>query len=142
MTEDHTMTEDPTMTEEENDRMTHESTATATPESTSTSGGLRDDFARVRSEVGKAVVGQDGAVTGLIIALLAGGHVLLEGVPGVAKTLLVRTLSRSLAARHQAHPVHPGPHAGRRDRLARLRVEDRRVRLPRRPGVHEHPAGG
>src|SRR5690554_8205313 len=56
----------------------------------------RDDFARVRSEVGKAVVGQDGAVTGLIIALLAGGHVLLEGVPGVAKTLLVRTLSRTL----------------------------------------------
>jgi MoxR-like ATPase len=91
------MTEDPTMTEEENDPMTHESTATATPESTSTSGGLRDDFARVRAEVGKAVVGQDGAVTGLIIALLAGGHVLLEGVPGVAKTLLVRTLSRSLA---------------------------------------------
>ncbi|MCU1419746.1 MAG: family ATPase [Homoserinimonas sp.] len=57
---------------------------------------LRGAFARVRSEVGKAVVGQDGAVTGLIIALLAGGHVLLEGVPGVAKTLLVRTLSRTL----------------------------------------------
>ncbi|MHA6694047.1 AAA family ATPase [Homoserinimonas sp. A520] len=53
-------------------------------------------FSRVRSEVGKAVVGQDGAVTGLIISLLAGGHVLLEGVPGVAKTLLVRTLSRTL----------------------------------------------
>jgi MoxR-like ATPase len=57
---------------------------------------LRAMFARVRSEVGKAVVGQDGAVTGLIISLLAGGHVLLEGVPGVAKTLLVRTLSRTL----------------------------------------------
>lgn len=52
---------------------------------------------RVRTEVGKAVVGQDGAVTGLLIALLAGGHVLLEGVPGVAKTLLVRSLSRALA---------------------------------------------
>ena len=57
---------------------------------------LRQAFGRVRTEVGKAVVGQDGAVTGLIIALLVGGHVLLEGVPGVAKTLLVRTLSRSL----------------------------------------------
>jgi MoxR-like ATPase len=57
---------------------------------------LRQSFARVRSEVGKSVVGQDGAVTGLIIALLAGGHVLLEGVPGVAKTLLVRTLSHAL----------------------------------------------
>jgi MoxR-like ATPase len=58
---------------------------------------LRDAFLRVRSEVKKAVVGQDAAVTGLMIALLAGGHVLLEGVPGVAKTLLVRALSRSLS---------------------------------------------
>ena len=58
---------------------------------------LREAFARVRTEVGKAVVAQDGAVTGLLIALLAGGHVLLEGVPGVAKTLLVRSLSRALS---------------------------------------------
>jgi MoxR-like ATPase len=56
----------------------------------------REAFLRVRGEVGKAVVGQDGAVTGLLIALLAGGHVLLEGVPGVAKTLLIRTLSRAM----------------------------------------------
>ncbi|TFC80229.1 MoxR family ATPase [Cryobacterium sp. TMS1-20-1] len=58
---------------------------------------LRASLNRVRAEVGKAVVGQDGAVTGLIIALLARGHVLLEGVPGVAKTLLVRTLSQALS---------------------------------------------
>ena len=58
---------------------------------------LREAFSRVRTEVGKAVVGQDAAVTGLLIALLCGGHVLLEGVPGVAKTLLIRTLSRSLS---------------------------------------------
>ena len=50
----------------------------------------------VRTEVGKAVIGQDAAVTGLIIALLCRGHVLLEGVPGVAKTLLVRALSAAL----------------------------------------------
>ncbi len=54
-------------------------------------------LAKVRTEVGRAVVGQDAAVTGLIIALLCRGHVLLEGVPGVAKTLLVRTLAASLA---------------------------------------------
>ncbi|GAA4165491.1 MoxR family ATPase [Gryllotalpicola daejeonensis] len=58
---------------------------------------LRHAFGRVRDEVGKAVVGQGGAVSGLIIALLANGHVLLEGVPGVAKTLLVRALSTALA---------------------------------------------
>jgi MoxR-like ATPase len=57
---------------------------------------LRSRLAEVRTEVGKAVVGQDGAVTGLIVALLARGHVLLEGVPGVAKTLLVRSLSAAL----------------------------------------------
>lgn len=57
---------------------------------------LRESFAALRTEVGKAVVGQEAAVTGLTIALLAGGHVLLEGVPGVAKTLLVRTLSTAL----------------------------------------------
>ena len=51
----------------------------------------------VRTEVGKAVVGQDAAVSGLVVALLSRGHVLLEGVPGVAKTLLVRSLAASLA---------------------------------------------
>jgi MoxR-like ATPase len=50
----------------------------------------------VRHEVAKAVVGQDATVTGLLIALLSQGHVLLEGVPGVAKTLLVRALSAAL----------------------------------------------
>ncbi|MBW1599924.1 MoxR family ATPase [Streptomyces sp. JJ38] len=50
----------------------------------------------VRGEIAKAVVGQDAAVTGLVIALLCRGHVLLEGVPGVAKTLLVRALAATL----------------------------------------------
>jgi MoxR-like ATPase len=57
---------------------------------------LRSALAAVRTEVGKAVVGQDAAVTSLLIALLCQGHVLLEGVPGVAKTLLVRTLAAAL----------------------------------------------
>ena len=51
----------------------------------------------LRAEVGKAVVGQDAAVTGLVIALLCRGHVLLEGVPGTAKTLMVRALAASLS---------------------------------------------
>ncbi|WP_129842296.1 MoxR family ATPase [Streptomyces sp. RFCAC02] len=50
----------------------------------------------LRTEIGKAVVGQDAAVTGLVVALLCRGHVLLEGVPGIAKTLLVRTLATAL----------------------------------------------
>ncbi len=51
----------------------------------------------VRDEVGKAVVGQDQVLTGLIVALLCQGHVLLEGVPGVAKTLLIRALAAALS---------------------------------------------
>ena len=51
----------------------------------------------VRAEIAKAVVGQDQAVSGFIIALVAGGHVLLEGVPGVAKTLLARSLAAALS---------------------------------------------
>jgi MoxR-like ATPase len=58
---------------------------------------VRGALTRLRGEVGKAVVGQDAAVSGLVIALLCRGHVLLEGVPGVAKTLLVRTLSAALS---------------------------------------------
>ena len=68
----------------------------STPASSPSSADPRAAFARLRAEVGKAVVGQDGAVTGLVVALLAGGHVLLEGVPGVAKTLLVRALGHAL----------------------------------------------
>jgi MoxR-like ATPase len=57
----------------------------------------RDALDRVRTEVAKAVVGQDAAVSGLLVALLVGGHVLMEGVPGVAKTLLVRALAAALS---------------------------------------------
>jgi len=58
--------------------------------------GSRDAILRVRDEVAKAVVGQERVVTALAVALLVRGHVLLEGVPGVAKTLLVKALSASL----------------------------------------------
>ncbi|MFJ6069763.1 AAA family ATPase [Streptomyces sp. NPDC093065] len=56
-------------------------------------GNARAALEALRAEIAKAVVGQDAAVTGLVVALLCRGHVLLEGVPGVAKTLLVRTLA-------------------------------------------------
>ncbi|MFG2503851.1 AAA family ATPase [Streptomyces sp. NPDC048441] len=60
------------------------------------SGSARSSLESLRTEISKAVVGQDPAVTGLVVALLCRGHVLLEGVPGVAKTLLVRALAASL----------------------------------------------
>src|ERR1051325_6680017 len=51
---------------------------------------------RVRDEIAKIIVGQQDVVDGVLICLLAGGHVLLEGVPGLGKTTLLRTLSRVL----------------------------------------------
>jgi MoxR-like ATPase len=57
----------------------------------------RSGLLAVRDEVAKAVVGQDAVVSGLLVALLCHGHVLLEGVPGTAKTLLVRTLAAALS---------------------------------------------
>ncbi len=56
----------------------------------------REALGRVRTELAKAVVGQDGVVTGLLAALVVRGHVLLEGVPGTAKTLLVKALAATL----------------------------------------------
>ncbi len=54
-----------------------------------------DAILAVRAEVAKVVVGQDGVLTGVMAALLVNGHVLLEGVPGVAKTLLAKSLAAS-----------------------------------------------
>lgn len=57
---------------------------------------VRSALQQVRGEVAKAVVGQEQSTSALLIGLLTGGHVLLEGVPGVAKTLLIRTLAQVL----------------------------------------------
>jgi MoxR-like ATPase len=58
--------------------------------------GFRADFSRLRQEIAKVIVGQDDIVEGTLGALIAGGHVLLEGVPGLGKTLLVRTVADAL----------------------------------------------
>src|SRR3954449_12612329 len=57
---------------------------------------FRQAYATLRAEIGKVIVSHDAIVEGTLIAVLAGGHVLLEGVPGLGKTLLVRTLSEVL----------------------------------------------
>jgi len=55
--------------------------------------GFRADFEGLKREMGKRVVGREDAVEGVLMALLAGGHVLLEGLPGMGKTVLVRSLA-------------------------------------------------
>src|SRR5262249_2430212 len=58
--------------------------------------GFVNDFRALRDEVGKVIVGHDDVINHVLISLFAGGHVLLEGVPGLGKTLLIRTLASSL----------------------------------------------
>jgi MoxR-like ATPase len=60
-----------------------------------------EDLGRLRDEVGKVLVGQDALVERMLIALCAGGHILLEGVPGLAKTTAVKTLAAALGLRFQ-----------------------------------------
>jgi MoxR-like ATPase len=59
-----------------------------------------DRLSAVRREIAKVIVGQDDVVEGVLICLLSGGHVLLEGVPGLGKTTLLRTLSRTLQLKY------------------------------------------
>src|SRR5213595_2284627 len=58
---------------------------------------LADDYRRLRTEIAKVIVGQDDVVEQLLTSLFARGHVLLVGVPGLAKTLLVSTVARILS---------------------------------------------
>ncbi len=56
---------------------------------------------KLREEIGKAVIGQDAVIERLLVALLANGHVLLEGMPGLAKTLLVKSLGTALGVQFE-----------------------------------------
>ena len=57
---------------------------------------LVDAYQKITAEMGKFIVGQNDVIEQLVIAVLAGGHCLLEGVPGLAKTAMVRTLSEAM----------------------------------------------
>jgi MoxR-like ATPase len=97
-----------------------------------TSDTARAALVALRAEVGKAVIGQDAAVTGLVIALLCRGHVLLEGVPGVAKTLLVRAVAASLELEMKRVQFTPDLMPG--DITGSLVYDARTARFDFRPG--------
>ena len=55
-------------------------------------------FSNLQAEIGKVIVGQDEVLRKVLLGFLSGGHILLEGVPGLAKTLLIQTLSKAVQA--------------------------------------------
>ncbi len=76
--------------------------APATPPRPASSGrmaGVQNLFRRICAEIGKVYIGQDELVLATLVALLSGGHVLIESVPGLGKTLFVRTLAKTLGAK-------------------------------------------
>ena len=77
--------------------MTSLQTAPPSPDDVAKAAKLRDAFNRIRQQIGNVIVGQDDTIEQLLIAMLAGGHCLLEGVPGLAKTLMVRSLAQAMA---------------------------------------------
>ncbi|MBI4230121.1 MAG: AAA family ATPase, partial [Planctomycetes bacterium] len=58
---------------------------------------LREAYDRIRKELGKVIVGQEKVIAELLIAVFARGHCILEGVPGLAKTLMISSLAKSLS---------------------------------------------
>ena len=65
---------------------------------------------RIKTEVGKAVIGQDIVIERMLVALLANGHVLLEEMPGLAKTLLIRSLGTAIGLQFDIFFVYQGTH--------------------------------
>ena len=91
-------------------------------------------------ECKRVVVGQDAMLERLLVALLTGGHVLLEGVPGLAKTLTVRTLAHGAGRQLRPHPVHARPRARRPRRHAPVAAGRRQLPHRARPGVRQPAA--
>ncbi|HET7505421.1 MAG TPA: MoxR family ATPase [Kofleriaceae bacterium] len=73
-------------------------TAIAPRDVEATVGSFTTDLRRLRQEIGTMIVGQEEIVEGVLMCLLGGGHALLEGVPGLGKTMLVRTLAETIHA--------------------------------------------
>ena len=58
---------------------------------------LRNNLERVKAEMGKVIIGQENMIEHLLVALLSNGHVLIEGVPGVAKTITAKLLAKTIS---------------------------------------------
>ncbi len=97
-----------------------------------------ETFTTIVDAVGAALVGKERVVQLAVTCLAAGGHLLIEDVPGTGKTSLARSLAGRRPGQPPAHPVHPRPAALRRHRGLDLRPAPAGLRVPPRPGLREH----
>ena len=97
-----------------------------------------DYRATAEAEIAKAIVGHEEIIDGVLTCLFVGGHALLEGVPGLGKTALIRALAASAEPEVQPNPVHARSDARRRDRHQRhhgKRARPARLHLHGRPDL-------
>ena len=112
------------------------------PEEPNPSRAAHDDLENALFEIKRVIVGQEAMLERVLVALLAGGHVLLEGVPGLAKTLTVKTVVGRARRDVPAPAVHARPRARGPRRHAHLPPRHGHLRHRARPGVLQLPAGG
>ena len=91
-------------------------------------------------EIRRVIAGQEAMLERVLVCLLAGGHLLIEGVPGLAKTLTIKSTASVLGGTFKRDPVHAGPRPERPRRHAGLPARPARVRHRARPGLLQLPA--
>ena len=91
---------------------------------------------QARAELGKVISGQNSVIEEVLIAVLCQGHALLEGVPGIAKTLIVKSLGRLLGLEFQARAGYAGLDARRYSRHVDPEAGDGVVYVSRRTCIH------
>ena len=93
-------------------------------------------FEQGRAQIGRVISGQEEMIDQALLTVLCGGHALIEGLPGVAKTLTVKTLARFLALSLPAGAGHARHDARRHSGHERFLAAHQRVRAAQRPGLH------